>query len=247
LGRTRLGKTRLEEHAYEEHEVRLTAGKTILDVQDVYKRLEHKHVLRGVSLAVEAGTTVALVGTNGCGKSTLLRVLSGQLTPDAGRVWVCGHELGAIGPDARQHLSYAPDQNEAFLDLNGNEFLRLCYGLRRVERGALELEQERAWGLPEFAGRRMRVLSFGQRKRICIAAALGGAPELLLLDEPTNGIDAAGFEYLTKIVRARRDQGKVTLAATHDANVLAAWQPQVVHLVDGRCHPGAPTFAVDAP
>jgi ABC-2 type transport system ATP-binding protein len=76
-------------------------------------------------------------------------------------------------------------------------------------------------------------LSFGQRKRICLAAALGGDPDVLILDEPTNGMDATACEYLAAVVRARTDRGKVTIAATHDARALDLWQPRLLRMVDG--------------
>lgn len=204
-----------------------------LEVRGVTKRLGAVTVLRNLDLELSPGAVCGIVGANGSGKSTLLRLLAGELLPDAGEIALCGQPLlkrrwFTSRGDARQHVAYLPDQNDALTELTGYEFLNLHYALRGVTPSAPEAAIEQALGLDEFAGRRLRVLSQGQRKRVLIAGSLAGTPPVWLLDEPTNALDQATCEYLTRVVNARRDAGLVTLAVTHDAHALSAWSATVL-------------------
>lgn len=209
-----------------------------IDVVDVSKGLGGVLVLSNVNLTLGPGAVYGVVGPNGSGKSTLLRILAGQLTPDTGTITVCNQRLGQRGwftsaADARRYVSYLPDQNEALLELTGYEFLNLHYALRGVTPSRSgssrdETEHEEALGLREFAGRRLSVLSQGQRKRVHIAGSLGGTPPVWLLDEPTNALDAQTCAYLARVVDERRAAGLITVAVTHDQNALRHWDAEVV-------------------
>jgi ABC-type multidrug transport system ATPase subunit len=204
-------------------------------VRDLTKRLGTVTVLRKLNLDLGPGAVCGIVGANGSGKSTLLRLLSGELTPDSGTITLCGQPLVkrrwfTSRDDARRYVAYLPDQNEALTELTGYEFLRLHYCLRGITPGTTESEIEQALGLDDFAGRRLSVLSQGQRKRILIAGSLAGTPPVWLLDEPTNALDQDTCNYLTRVVNSRRDAGLITIAVTHDAHVLSEWNATVTSI-----------------
>lgn len=206
-----------------------------VEVRGLTKRFGSVTVLRNLNLSLTPGAVCGVVGPNGSGKSTLLRLLAGELLPDAGTITVCGQPLTkrrwfTSRNDARHHVAYLPDQNEALTELTGYEFLRLHYCLRGVTPGPAEAATEQALGLDEFAGRRLSVLSQGQRKRILIAGSLAGTPPVWLLDEPTNALDQATCKYLTQRVDARRDAGLVTIAITHSAHALSEWNATVTSI-----------------
>jgi ABC-type multidrug transport system ATPase subunit len=166
----------------------------ILDARDVRKSFGWRAVLRGASLTVREGETVAVVGDNGSGKSTLLQVLSGVLAVDRGAVTVAG----TIGfsperPDLPDHLVVA-------------EWLDVVASLK-----GLRGRPEPLFGVDALAGVKVGALSLGQRQRVSLAAAFLGAPSLLLLDEPTNAIDADTREAL-----AARLGNRTAVIATHD-------------------------------
>lgn len=221
----------------------------ILSACGIRKRLGHASVLRDLELVLVPGELAIVRGANGSGKSTLLRLLSGQLRPDTGVVTVCGAGFGRGKPDGRHYLSYMPDHNEAFLELSAREFLALFYSLRRVRLTAQDMARESRLVFPDWSGRRMKTLSFGQRKRVCLAAALASDPPLLLLDEPSNGLDVDGIALLVECLRQRADGGCSTLIATHQCEPFTPLNPRCLVLEQGRLREsdcGPTTTDVDA-
>lgn len=206
-----------------------------LEVSNVCKRFGAVTVISDLNLRLGPGAVCGIVGPNGGGKSTLLAMLSGQLPADSGSITVCGYSLAKRGwfsseRDARRFTSLLPDRNEALLELTGYEFLNLHYALRAVVPSNVEAELEQALQLPEFAGRRLQVLSQGQRKRVHLAGSVAGAPAVWLLDEPTNALDAETCRLLKDLVAARRAAGLITLAVTHDEAALQAWDAEVLQI-----------------
>lgn len=211
----------------------ITTNETSLDVTDLTKRLGTVVVLRNLNLSLGPGAVCGVVGANGSGKSTLLKLLSGQLRPDAGSITVCGQPLNRRSwfdsrADARRYSSFLPDQNEALLELTGYEFLSLHYALRGIVPSDAEAAIEAALGLSEFAGRRLQVLSQGQRKRVHIAGSLAGCPPIWLVDEPTNALDAQTCDYLSHVIAKRRATGLITVAVSHDERTLEQWHARIV-------------------
>jgi ABC-type multidrug transport system ATPase subunit len=166
----------------------------ILEAAALEKAYRVRRVLRAVSLRVEAGERVILLGENGSGKSTLLQVLAGVLQADAGQVEVRGTVgFGPEKPDLPDHLVVA-------------EWLDLIASLKGMRR-----RPDSPFGVDAFAGIKLGALSLGQRQRVSLAAAWLGAPSLLLLDEPTNAID----EGICEEFEGRLAQ-ETTVIATHD-------------------------------
>jgi ABC-type multidrug transport system ATPase subunit len=213
----------------------------MLSARDITKTYRGQRVLDGAMLACDSGQVCAVLGENGTGKSTLLRILSGMLEPDRGTVSIQGHPLGGGGLEARRRLGYVPDGTDSLPDLALREFIALVRSLRQL-RADGEAERELfGWrerlGLTSAWQQRLGTLSFGQRKRACLLAALSGDPWLLILDEPSNGLDPAGVALMVGLIEQRRQQAKATLLASNDVPFVQLLNAQRLRLHAGRLMP----------
>ena len=211
-------------------------------VSKVYGRgAAEVHALRDVSLEVDPGTMVAVMGPSGSGKSTLLTIAGSLEEPTSGQVLVAGQDLAGMSRNdkarlRRQSIGYV------FQDFN------LLPGLTAAENVALPLELDgitarrareaglRALDALGLAGRASSYpdqLSGGERQRVAIARAVVGDRHLLLADEPSGALDSASGEAVLRMIRAACKQGVAAVVVTHDAQ-LASWADRVVFIRDGR-------------
>ena len=181
-------------------------------------------VIDELSLRVDAGETVGLVGANGCGKSTLLSCIAGVLAPRDGRVEVDGANVwggSAQRARSRRAMGYVPEGADPPGFLRAEELWALCAASRGV--AAPDTALVDALGLDEVASLSLDKMSLGQRRRACLGAALLGPPKLLVLDEPDNGLDVKRLAALVDLVTAHARSGGATILASHDA----AWLDQL--------------------
>ena len=151
-----------------------------------------RKALDGVDLRIATGM-FGLLGPNGAGKTTLMRILATLLSPTAGRVTVDGEDLQSCAEKVRRAIGYLPQDFHAYPNLKVREFLDYSAIMRgtlsrRQRRAAVERVME-ATGLTEVRGRRIKKLSGGMHRRVGVAQALLGPPEVLIVDEPTVGLD----------------------------------------------------------
>ncbi len=206
------------------------------------------HVLRGVSLRVEAGEFLAIVGASGSGKSTLLHLAGLLDTADKGSVKIDGVETAALSGRARtmlrrhdigfvfQFYHLLPElnvlENVLIASMTGCGIIRWPGRVRQARHTAVELLE--TLGLGKRLTHRPRELSGGERQRVAIARALVNQPDILLADEPTGNLDRkTGDEILDVLKRFHTDRGQTLVMVTHDAAV-ADRADRVVHLEDGR-------------
>lgn len=206
-----------------------------LDVEGVTRNFGARWVLKGVSLRIEPGEAVALLGRNGSGKTTLLRIVSTLLRPTGGTARVYGHDVVAANQEVREHIGLLGHAAALYEDLTAGENLRFAfrmYGLRPdAERIQDSLERV---GLSSESDARVRGFSAGMRRRLSLARVLIRAPRLLLLDEPYAAFDADGIALLNRLIREVRDRGDAVLLVTHDPERAAAVVDRMVRIVDGR-------------
>ena len=197
-----------------------------------------RRVLDGISLGVDAGEVVAVLGPSGSGKSTLLHLLGALDRPDSGRIVLAGGELTAQSPRelARTRLRHIGFVFQAFHlieELSGEENVILPARLPGARPGGEEHARRliRELGLASVADRRPHELSGGEQQRFAIARALVNDPELVLADEPTGNLDedngAAVLELLGGL------EGRAVVIVTHEPRA-AAVADRVMHLRDGR-------------
>lgn len=186
-------------------------------------------VLDGITLALEAGRMVALMGGNGAGKSTLLDLVCGLTTPTSGRVEVFGRPPREA---TRRGWVGGMLQGGGLLDdLTVDETIRTIAALHRLPRPRLADLDE---GLVPLGGRRVGALSGGERQRVKWALATLATPRLLVLDEPTAGMDWQARHAFWHQVRRHRDRGAAVLYATHYADEVDGTADLVVQLEAGR-------------
>jgi len=201
---------------------------------------ETVHALRGVSLRVEAGDYVAIVGPSGSGKSTLLQLLGGIDTPSGGAVELLGTRLDTLSDRELTRLrltrmGFIFQRFHLLPVLTAGENVELPMaeaGVRGPERRARARELLAYVGLDHRAAHRATQLSGGEMQRVAIARALANRPAVLLADEPTGELDAAtGQEILDLFGRLNAD-GTTFVVVTHDER-LAAEAGRVIHMLDG--------------
>jgi branched-chain amino acid transport system ATP-binding protein len=192
----------------------------LLELEDVHVRYGAVEALRGVSLSVDEGEIVTLLGANGAGKSTTLRTVSGLLRPASGQVRYAGrrldtvpvHDIAALG------IGHVPEGRRVFPRMSVVENLEMGAYRRR---GPLRAEMERVFALfpvlEERAGQLAGTLSGGEQQMLAIGRALMGAPTLLLLDEPSMGLAPLVVAKIFQILREINAQGTTVLLVEQNA------------------------------
>ena len=194
----------------------------LLELTDVHTYYGAIHALRGVTLHVDEGEIVTLIGSNGAGKSTTLRTVSGLLRPREGSIQLEGqridgqrpHEIVALG------VCQAPEGRRIFPRMSVFENLEMGAFLRK-DRGAIAADYERVFTLfPRLKERRTQrggTLSGGEQQMLAIGRALMAAPRVLLLDEPSMGLSPILVEQIFEIIKSINEQGTTVLLVEQNA------------------------------
>jgi len=218
----------------------------LVEVADLTKTYQIGDVafgaLRGVSMAIAAGDSVAIMGPSGSGKSTLLHLIGGLDRPTGGSVTVDGYRLHMMDETAlakfrRVHIGFVfqffnlVDNLTVLTNVELPALLADRRDKKRIRRRATDLLEK--LGVADQAGKYPWELSGGQQQRVAIARALINRPTLLLADEPTGNLDSASGHQVLDILSEFNQQGQTILIVTHDA-VAAARARRVLFLRDGR-------------
>ena len=217
---------------------------SFLELQEISKTYGHGAAevvaLNGVSLSVDRGSLVVVMGPSGSGKSTLLTIAGSLEDPTSGEVVVGGQSLSGMSRNAKARLRRRTI-GYVFQDFN------LLAGLTAVENVALPLELDgtsarraakhasavlEGLGLADRAGHFPDQLSGGERQRVAIARAIVGERQLMLADEPSGALDSANGEVVMRMILTACKGGLAAVVVTHDAQ-LASWADRVVVLRDG--------------
>ncbi len=224
---------------------------SVLELRDVEKRYGDVAALRGVSLTVEAGELVAVVGPSGSGKSTMLNIVGTLDRPTAGTVAIAGKDVGTMRDDAlsllrTEHIGFVFQhfhlQAGATATENVADGLLYAAVPRRQRRKRAVAALERV-GLDHRVDHRPHELSGGEKQRVAIARAIVGEPTILLADEPTGALDSVSGAAVLELLRELHAGGTTVLVITHDRE-LAASLPRQVAMRDGRVEHDS---AVDGP
>jgi branched-chain amino acid transport system ATP-binding protein len=194
----------------------MNAGEPILELQEIDVSYGKLRALHRVSLRIDAGEVVALLGANGAGKSTTLRTISGLLTPTSGRILYRGQPIAGRRPDliVRDGIAHSPEERHIWPELSVRENLSLgAYGCR--DRAAAERRFEE--NLQRFPRLRERLsqsagtLSGGEQQMLAIGRALMSGPRILLLDEPSLGLSPLMAQEVLGALRQLCEQGMTIL------------------------------------
>jgi len=189
----------------------------VILAEGVEKRFGATKALNGVSIAVDGGTVLALLGRNGAGKTTLVRILATLLRPDAGRLAIAGVDVVHDAPVVRSLIGLAGQFAAVDDTLSGRENLELVgrlYGLGRRESRLRAYEVLERLGLTDAGDRLVRTYSGGMRRRLDLGASLVGRPLVLILDEPTTGLDPRSRIELWSLIEELVGEGTTLLLTT---------------------------------
>lgn len=188
----------------------------MLEVEGIHTYYGLSHILFGVSLKVEKGEVVCLLGRNGAGKTTTMKSIIGITPPAEGRIIYKGEEITGLEPYllARRGIGYIPDDRRIFSDLTVGENLEIAIR-KKKERGGWTKEKvfELFPQLKNIEFRKGGCLSGGEQKMLAIARALMGNPEFILLDEPFEGLAPILIRSLEDQIRGLREEGLTVLIA----------------------------------
>lgn len=215
----------------------------MLEARNLIVGYDGREVLRDVSLPMESGKTIALLGANGAGKTTLIRTLNGTILPSSGAVILDGKPIAEYSRrEIARKIAVVAQENETKFPITVREFVlagRFAHG------GAFGWENEEDFAfandaigkcdLSGYADRLMNELSGGERQRVVLARALAAGAEILLLDEPTANLDLAHQALMFRLVREQcRCDGRAAIVITHDLNLASEFADETALLKDGR-------------
>jgi ABC-2 type transport system ATP-binding protein len=203
-----------------------------IEVTDLHKAYGPVEAVRGLSFEVERGEVFGLLGPNGAGKTTTVEILEGYRRRSAGDVRVLGHDPASRDRDLQQRVGIVLQSSGFYPRVTVREAVQHFGKAYHRPRDADETIQ--LVGLSEKADARTRELSGGQRRRLDLALALVGDPELVFLDEPTTGFDPAARRTAWGVVRALKELGKTVLLTTHYLDEAQELADRVAIVKEGR-------------
>jgi branched-chain amino acid transport system ATP-binding protein len=196
----------------------------MLKIEDIHVYYGNIHALKGVSLDINEGEIVTLIGANGAGKSTLLKTISGLLKPKNGNILFEGQSIsGKVAQSiVKQGLSHVPEGRRVFANMSVEENLELGAYLRKDKQGIKE-DFEKVYNLfPRLLERRKQLsgtLSGGEQQMLAMGRALMARPKLLLLDEPSMGLAPLLVKTIFRIIEEINQSGTTILLVEQNANM----------------------------
>jgi ABC-2 type transport system ATP-binding protein len=204
----------------------------VIQVSGLRKSYDGLNAVAGIDLTVRAGEVFAFLGPNGAGKTTTVEILEGYRHRTAGEVSVLGVDPAKAGRDWRARIGVVLQESEPEAELTVDECLSLYAGYYPRPRAVAETLE--LVGLADRRNARCGRLSGGQRRRLDVALALIGDPELIFLDEPTTGFDPAARQSAWRVIGGLRDLGKTIFLTTHYMEEAEYLADRIAVLAAGR-------------
>lgn len=211
----------------------------MLKVNDINVFYGNIHALKGISLEVQEGEIVTLIGANGAGKSTLLKTLSGLLKPKSGAIEYLGKPISAKAPQAivKAGISHVPEGRRVFSNMSVEENLELGAYIRKDASGVRK-DMEKVYELfPRLLERRKQLsgtLSGGEQQMLAMGRAIMAKPKLLLLDEPSMGLAPLMVKQIFNIIEQINKDGTTVLLVEQNANMALSIANRAYVIETGR-------------
>ena len=225
----------------------IVPGWPAIAARGLHQRFGDHVAVRSLDLDVPVGSFCGLVGPNGSGKTTTLRMIAGLLRPDAGRVWVGGHDTWAEPVEVRRLLGVVPDPLNLFDRLSARELLGHLGELRGLDAAEVARRSEELLAVMDLtaaADEQLGGYSHGMRKKAAIAAALLHRPAVLLLDEPFEGVDPVSAVAVRTILDRYRHAGGTVVFSSHAMDLVDRMCDVVAVMVDGALLASGPIEAL---
>jgi sodium transport system ATP-binding protein len=209
----------------------------VITVNDIHKSFGKVRAVRGVSFNAPDGKITGLLGPNGAGKSTTLRVLYTVLRPDAGKAEIDGIDVVRNSLHARQRIGALPHGAGLYPHLTARENVAYYATLCGLPKNGIDERVDgiiRLLEIQDFADRRTKGFSHGQRTKVALARALVHDPQNVILDEPSNGLDVMATRSLRELILRLKDDGRCVLFSSHVMQEVAALCDDIVIIANGR-------------
>jgi sodium transport system ATP-binding protein len=209
----------------------------VIVVDGLHKSFGAVRALQGVGFRADDGRITGLLGPNGAGKSTTLRILYTVLKPDRGSAMIDGADVVSDPLAARRLIGTLPHGSGLYPHLTARENIRYYARLYRVDPSLIEAQVQRVideLDIGDFADRRSKGFSQGQRTKVALARALVHRPQNVILDEPTNGLDVMATRSLRELILKLKAEGKCVLFSSHVMQEVAALCDEIVIIAGGR-------------
>jgi ABC-2 type transport system ATP-binding protein len=208
-----------------------------LELDSLTKRFGDKTAVDGLSLSLEPGAFLGLLGRNGAGKSTTLKMVTGLLTPTSGRIRVLGLDLATEALAIKRQIGAMPE-DMALLDmLSGPQYLRFVGRMYGMPDALIDARREELFDKLDLAVAPKLLLadySFGMKKKVALCAALIHAPRMVFLDEPFEGIDPVTSRTIKGILHSLQQSGVTLVLTSHILEVVEKLCPLIAILDEGR-------------
>lgn len=205
----------------------------MISVQHLHKSFGQQKTLDDLSVRLELGQSVSLIGPNGSGKTTFIKCLLGMVLPGGGTILFDGKPICADG-SYRNQIGYMPQIGRYPDTMKIRQIVAMMKDLRRSSGCALDEELIEAFDLPRLYDKPMRTLSGGTRQKVSACLAFLFDPPVLILDEPTAGLDPLASELLKAKILREKGKGKLILITSHIMSDLDELTSDVMYLQDGR-------------
>ena len=209
----------------------------LLSVENVNSYYGRSHILFGVSLEIDKGETVAILGRNGSGRTTTLKTIMGLITPNPGRVLLNGEDISGLHPYqvAKKGVSYVPEERRVFTTLTVRDNLAVAEKVGRKGYWTRERVLEMFHMLVPLLNRKGGHLSGGEQQMVAIARGLIQNPDLLILDEPTEGLAPGIVKDAFSVIRTIKEKGDASiLLVEQDVRATLSLSDRVYVLGEGR-------------
>lgn len=186
----------------------------MLSIDNIEKSYGTKKILDGVSMFLDEGKIVAVLGPNGSGKTTLLNIVSGFNRSDNGEVYIDNKPVSFV--ETRADIGYMQDVLQISEKTKVNEFLNLVNHYKYADSQTQQLEEMiQEFDLTQLLKMAFGKLSYGNKRKVNILVAFLGFPKVIILDEPTNGIDTKGIILLKKYIQKAKEKGSTVVITSH--------------------------------
>ena len=211
-----------------------------LEVEDIKYSIDQKLIVKGVSLGIEEGDFVGLIGPNGCGKSTLLKNIYRVYKPDSGKVYIDGRETTKmLSREIAKEMSVMQQENNVEFDMTVYDMVMLgrfahqnLWNNDKIREREIVENAIKEVGMESYEDRSFLSLSGGEKQRTLVARALVQQANLIILDEPTNHLDI-GYQYqIMNILKSQKDL--TVFSSIHDMNIAACYCDKIIMMKSGH-------------
>lgn len=205
----------------------------MIEIQHLNKSYGKVKAIQDISLNMEKGQLLSLIGPNGSGKTTLIKCILGLVTPEKGKIMVQGHNIN-LDVSYREKIGYMPQMGRFPDQIKVVNLFDLLIKLRGVPENSLDLDLFNQFEIKELQHKTLRSLSGGMRQKVSAALAFLFNPSVLVLDEPTSGLDPISSEVLkTKIIQEHK-KGKLIIITSHILSDIEDITTHIAYMQDGN-------------